>query len=1257
MRETLVDEILAIHPEHSREKLQLILAAFSHAKTERLPRRDLAEIIHYAASITPANPVRCLLRRDSGHQDGPTSIYVIGHDHAMLFSILTGALASAGFDIRRGSLITSERIGGKRLIIDHFSGNLPRKTDSPSWFQGFTKTMEDMYFILEKGGSPEQKQELIQQRIIEMVSTSLEQRSTPKDSLLNPINLRIEQKPDSTLIEIKSSDTPLFLFSLSSVLSLHRLRIEQVNIETKNGRLIDSIEFTDNRGNPITSEKKLNRIKLSILISKQFTYFLDQAPDPTKALTRFDDLIQDVRQLKAGEDIRQMLASPEFHGELARLLGTSDFIWEDFIRIQRDSILPMLKNVNRSRLLSFEPEEMADALTRHLENFDGPDLERELNAFKNRQSFLIDMDHILVRDLDFFFLSRRLSALADAVINAACEIAYRNCVDLYGVPRTAGGLEPHWAVFGLGKLGGQAMGYASDLELLFIYSDSGKSDGSKALANRDFFEKMFKRAAGLISAKKEGIFQVDLRLRPHGEDGPVAVKLDKFQAYYGEDGKAHSAERLALVRLRRIGGEQRLGEEILSIRDHIVYESDSIDLPELRDLRRIQLEEKLEEGRINAKFSPGGLVDLEYNVQILQVIHGRGHPHIRGPGIHTALHELQRLGTIDRDESLAMIQAYRFHRNLINGLRMLRGNADDLFLPDAAQREFRHLARRIGYRRNGELSESDQLKIDFETHSAKVRQFVERHLGRDAIPGDRRMTVVDLVLGATIDDESPGEFTALFASSGFSEPRKAQVNLKRIAEGLGSQSDFIRLIILAWERICRSADPDMALNNWEQFVANLSDPQEHILQLLSQPRRMDILYQLLASSQYLADTLIQNPGFFLWATDPMVVNRPRTQIDMEETLAAEAASAVDRLDWQNRIRLMRKREILRIGVRDIALGVKIEEIMGEISFLARGCCEVSLKEAWRREQQKSPEQDIKSASQRVSVLAFGKLGGWELNYSSDIDLLCVYDADPHANRDNENQLYTRVFREMVKDLNDFTSEGQAYRVDMRLRPYGASGPLVSSLSSAFSYYQKQAEPWEFQALVKLKPVAGNLVLGERFLENLKPVFDNVWEVHDPRENIRKMREKSIAHHVGGSGSDLNDRDADIMAGFDVKNDRGGIRDIEFFIQGKQMLHSADYPAVLTGNSLRGLQLLLRADLISSELAARLSEYYRFFRKVEHYLQLAQNRQEHRLPDKQEDRAKLARCIQPQSTTEGFFRYFSSALKEVHAVYRGFISQS
>ena len=1255
------------------------------------------------AAIAPDNPFVLEVDRDKRS----ISLIIIGYDYSQLFSIFSGILAASGLEIQEGVLTTTDPVQGRKLVIDRVTGMLAEDVDFSQWEAEVHGRLSEFYNLLQKGSSREE----IQQRLVELVIPRLKDTSRSED-MLDAVNLNIRQLSSSTLIRVESSDTPFFLFSLGMVLNIHRLRIEHVSIETSQGRLVDSIEFTDEQGQAIHDEEILNRIKLLILITKQFTFFLDRAPDPAKALIRFDNLIQS--QMNAAGDLLEFLASSRFHGELGRILGTSDFLWEDFIQVQQDNILPMLKK--QKELLSHEPENVEAMLASHIAGA-GSDWDEQvkvLNHFKNRQSFLIDMDHIMMKNQDFFFLSHRLSALADAVVRQACSLAWAVTTEKYGCPCTAGGLEAPWAVFGLGKLGGQALGYASDLELLFMFADNGETDGERSVTNRDFFERFFKQVAGIISAKKKGIFQLDLRLRPHGDDGPVAVKLDAFNDYFRAGGRAHSAERLALVRMRQIGGDAELGAQCLSLRDHIVYESDAILIPELRELRALQLSKKTKTSGINVKFSPGGLVDLEYNVQILQVIHGRNHEKLRGPGIHDALRVLSELGTIGEEETGAMVNAYRFYRKIINGLRMLRGNAEDLFLPGEGTREFRHLARRIGYKKQEGLSVGEQLIIDFETHGAKVRQFVERHLGGRAISGERRLSIVDLLLNNE-NPENPeqnmmadAQQLAFLSSSGFREPQRAYVNIQHIADR--DRNKFIPLVILAWGRISQSVDPDMALNNWEQFVSRLENPVEHFTQLLSKPVRMDILFKLFSRSQFLADILIQNPGLFLWATNPAVVTQPRTQIDMEEALVHEAEESADRDDWRNRLRRARKKEILRIGLRDIALGVKIEEIMGEISFLARSCTEIALRRIMEDEegQHHSAGQTHSAVPIRLenlSVLAFGKLGGWELNYSSDIDLLCIYRPDPRADRESELQGYTKIFRLLVQDIGDFTREGQAYRVDMRLRPYGASGPLVSSLPSIMEYYNNAASPWEFQAIIKLRPIAANLSLGEEFLENMTESFHRTWKEHDPLKNIISMREKSIAHHVGEaatatviagntaapsqgsppavlrraprkalpstigfsppdssqgspqlsspSGSESEEHPGGIF-GFDVKNDHGGIRDIEFFLQGQQMLHSREYPSILTGNTLRGLRLLAHTGIISGEMSESLSEHYRFFRRVEHYLQLADNKQLHCLPNNEASLHKLIRCVQPGWPDERFIRYFKTALREVHDMYQGFV---
>lgn len=1267
----------------------------------------------------------------AGFEDGPghfldlrrrgdlgVEIFLSAPDFPGLFSAVSGILSASGFETGHGSIITSSQDPHSRLryVIDHFTGQLGAGIDYEDWSSELASTMGRLFSAYDRG-DPGASAVRVKQLVIEEVAAALSRTEIQPGRIMSPMQITQIECQGCTRFEISSVDTPFFLYSLSTALSLHQVSIDGIDIRTEGDRVLDIVDLTDSLGQTITDELTLSRIKLSILLSKQFTYFVDSAPEPLRALERFDQLVQETGEVRSAEDIQRFLASADFQQELARILGASDFLWEDFIRVQHDNILPMIRNIGQNELLSTPPEELEHMIRQQLEEAAHKAVHgrqaamdpletlqirlaaqvQTLNDIKNRESFLIDLDHLLVQDLDFFFLSHRLTALAEAVVRAALDLAWQEMLPRYGVPRTAAGLEAEWAVFGLGKLGGRALGYASDIELFCVYSDNGSSDGPSRISNRDFFERFFKSASTKITARREGIFKVDLRLRPHGEDGPIAVRLQSMIDYFSRDGQAHSAERLALVRLRWIAGSETLGNQVTRLRDHLVYEEDSIKIPELRSLRRRQLEEKSRSRTggqgINAKFSPGTLVDLEYNVQILQVIHGRRYPELRVPGIHQALRHLSRIGTIDQEEAGAMTEAYQFFRKLINGLRMLRGNAQDLFMPLESELEYRYLARRIGYSRSEDVSEAEKLRIDFETHSARVRRFVERHLGRDAIPFEAAGSVVDLIISETLSDEL---LARVMGQAGFENHQRALVNLKSLAGDGGRREVFARLIVLVWDALSSSPDPDMALNNWEQFLRRIPDPGAHFERLLGQPKRIGILFRLFAASQFLSDTLIQNPGFFEYITDPKTVARAKDQIRFEEELRQEALSSRDRLDWLNRLRRYRKREILRIGLRDLGLGVRIEEIMGEITFLARACCELALSKVWERlsvpllgvsgadrDQDDGPgagagalgqgraavpdqpapadpgslEQvspaSIPSLDQFV-ICGFGKLGSWELNYSSDIDLVAIYLPRGESRTEEEELIYTALMKGLVQDLTDFTQEGQAYRVDLRLRPFGASGPLVSTLNSIVEYYEKHAELWEIQALIKLKPVAGNLSLGEIFLDRTKEHFIRRWDPMTVRSNIARMRELAIQTHVGSSSQRV-----------DVKNSRGGIRDIEFYIQGLQLIHCREFPDILRGNTLRSISILKDRSIIGALEADELSRDYRFLRNVEHYLQLAEDRQLHALPDDDFERKKLADFLSynladyerkdlPGQRPELFYKLLSEVMTRVHASYENFI---
>ncbi|MFW5844063.1 MAG: glutamate-ammonia-ligase adenylyltransferase, partial [Spirochaetota bacterium] len=989
--------------------------------------------------------------------DRGVTVTVLARDYVGVFSILTGLLGALGLSIKAGDVYTTgpyfggalsgvggarrwyrreagarrpKPRGGRRFIIDRFEG--VGSGDMGSFAEEAKQNIGYALSLLEKNEEAEARRYTIEQ-----VVQGLRQGFAGEARETQPAQIRFDESEGGmTRLVILAEDTPFFLYTLSTALSFHDVSIEHVEIRTHRNQVEDSFEIVDSRQRKIEDEGVLNQIRLSVLFTKQFTYFLGSAPDPYQALLRFETMIQDFLQISQSGQIAGLLSSPRILQDLAKLLGTSDFLWEDFIRTQYEELLPLLESTANQQPISLAEEELLPALRRSVAAASvWEEKKQALNDFKDHQTFLIDLDHILNRKLDFFFLSSRLTALAEAVVDEACRLAWEKTTGRYGVPRTVAGLAASYAVFGLGKFGGIALGYASDIELLFVYDDNGRTDGREQVSNAEFFERTFHEAVGLIETKREGIFQVDLRLRPHGSAGPVAVSLAGFVSYFQSE--AVSLERLALVRLRHVAGNAELGRQVEAARDEIVYRPDSINLAELRKLRVAQLNEKQRPGEINVKFSPGGLADLEYTVQLLQVSLGAGNGALRTPRIHNALDALVEAGGLTKPVATHLGEAYRFFRRLINGLRMLRGNAKDLFLPSEDALEFSHLARRMGYEGRGGLTAAEELKMEFQTTSAEVRAFVESQLGRQDEEPQQLRSVADVILSPRPATDEV--FLDLLRRRGFANPERGVRNLRSLAGDEERRHTFAHLAILAWDLLSRSPDPDMALNNWDTFVAELPNPEEHFRELQFQPRRLSLLLDIFASSQFLSNVLIRHPEFFEWATSPAVVHRSLNEASLRRELEKERQAAPDEDAFMTRLRLFRFREILRIGTRDICLGVPIESVVGDLSALARSILDAALAFAWEQ----SEQQAVSGVSpDRLCILAFGKLGGNELNYSSDLDLLAVYEGDGSSNP-RVTAVYSRCVKLLRRLVTATTATGNAYRIDMRLRPFGSAGLLVS----------------------------------------------------------------------------------------------------------------------------------------------------------------------------------------------------------------------
>jgi glutamate-ammonia-ligase adenylyltransferase len=1223
---------------------------------ERFGPAEIASHIGELARLSARDPARLVIRETAVGGQPPGSLFectVLAFDHPGVFSLITGVLSSMGLDILSGDIFTygpSRLQGGRRdragstetlaelrrkRIVDQFTGVLGEADREEGWEARIAERMREIFGLLEEGGEGPIRARRI---VNEMAARRLGRLALPARAVLYPVSIDIGlDDPACTRMRVVSEDTPFFLFTFSTALSLQNVSIEHVTIRTHGARIEDDFEFVDAGGRRIDEPSRIDRIKLSVLLTKQFTSFLERAPDTLAALLRFESLVRDLIALPEQGKWLELLSDQKVLADLAQLLGASTFLWEDFVRLQYEELLPMLTPHVTGRGFCEPLEILPDRLESALAGARGAeDFARRLNEFKDREIYLFDLDHILTPGSDFLTLSRRLTALAELVIGAAADFAHRELAQRFGEPRTVAGLPVRFALLGLGKLGGAALGYASDIEVLLVYSDSGSTGGAESIENPEFFDRLVKELPRLVHAKREGIFHLDFRLRPFGAAGPLACSLESFCTYYAPAGPSHSYERLSLVRLRAVGGDPALGAQVERLRDEMVYVSRGIDIAELREIRERQIQEKTRPGMLNAKFSPGALVDLEYAVQILQVIHGAAERRLRTSRIHEALEALASIGVLDPAEAGELAAAYRFFRRLINGLRMLRGSAQDLFLPPLESDEYLHLARRMDYSPEQGWTPAQKLHLDFETHSAGIRAFVERHFGRGSLPGSPSVTVADLVLSDAIPE---GPRLAALAERGFREPARAFVNLRHIAGEAERRTVFARLAILACDILANRPDPDMALNNWERFLHAIPDPQAHLRQMLSQPMRLEILLKLFSASQFLADTLIQNPAFLDYIGAPEVLHAPRSSAAIAEELGRLSDATPDREAWRDGLRTLRRREILRIGARDICLAAPTQRIIGEISDLADGVVEAALARL------------RKLSAKRIGfcVIAFGKLGGRELNYSSDIDLLGLFDCTPDASTEHSEGIVeaTSLMEELRADLATHTSEGYAYRVDLRLRPYGSSGQLVFSSKGLLEYYTRSAALWEVQALLKARPIAGDTEVGRAFLESARGLLllprDRAAVVASI-DRLRKQARRSLSRGI--------------LSATDVKTGLGGLRDIEFLAQGLQLVHASERPELLVGGTLPALAALRDAGFLDRETAERLESDYLFLRRVEHFLQIYEDRQTHSLPRDPTQLQALARLMLGSgATTEQFLARLARRFERVQATYREFTEAS
>jgi glutamate-ammonia-ligase adenylyltransferase len=514
--------------------------------------------------------------------------------------------------------------------------------------------------------------------------------------------------------------------------ALSGVYIARMTVETAGNRVQDTLFVTDSNGHKITDPHKQRELRAETSLIKHFTHLLPLSPNPESALLQFGKFLADLFNRPDWPDELTSLERPEVLDALARLLGVSNFLWDDFLRMQHANLFPVVRDVDSLSTAKTRAQlqaEMEEAMTAVHAGPQPPSPEapwiEALNAFKDREMFRIDMRHILGHTREFWDFAAELTDLAEVVVNAFFHLCHEDLRLVYGTPRLESGETSQMSVAGLGKFGGIELGFASDIELMFVYAGNGKTSGPNVITTTEFYEKLVQYFISSIHARREGIFDVDLQLRPYGKAGSLSVSLDAFRRYFSPAGPAWAYERQALVKLRPVAGDPTLGKQLSQLRDECIYTGERFDVSAMRAMRERQLRHLVKGSTFNVKYSLGGLVDIEYMVQGLQISNGYAHPELRQTNTRDAMAALAEAGILTPEDYTRLRKAHTFLRWLIDSMRVVRGNAKDVSMPEAASEEFAYLARRMRYG-----ADTARLQGELVRYTEDVRELNLRLLGR-----------------------------------------------------------------------------------------------------------------------------------------------------------------------------------------------------------------------------------------------------------------------------------------------------------------------------------------------------------------------------------------------------------------------------------------------------------------------------------------------------------------------------------------------
>lgn len=938
---------------------------------------------------------------------------------------------------------------------------------------------------------------------------------------------------------------------------------------------------------------------------------LSVAPDPDRALLGL------LRVLEADPDPAALLDAlredRDLRDRLCRVLGTSTALTDHLVRHPGD--WRELRGADAAR--SPEPDEAHRGLMHTVgadphsprptadpavvEDGSPASLRRLLRvAYRKRVLRLAGRDLSGLCTVDE--VAAELADLAASVLDAALAVARAEHPEDAALCRLA--------VIGLGKCGGRELNYVSDVDVVFVAEPAEAPGSGEPVDEQRAMRAATRLATAMMRLPSETdaegtLWEVDPALRPEGRNGSLVRPLSGHRAYYERWAKTWEFQ--ALLKARPIAGDRELGRAYMDMISPMVWSAASRpgfveDVQAMR--RRVVAHIPAGEAERELKLGRGGLRDIEFSVQLLQLVHGRTDRRLRSGNTLEALAALSEHGYVGRTDAAGLKEAYRFLRRLEHLLQLERLRRTHL-MPDHAVEEGSERLRRLG-RALGFTSDPVRELTDARRRvSSDVRRLHEKLFYRPLLNAVAQLPSDEARL-------SPEQARDRLEALGFADPGGALRHLEALTSGISRRAAIQRTLLpvmLGW--FSDAPDPDAGLLGFRQVSEALGTTPWYLRLLRDDVRVAERMAWLLGTSRYVTDLLLRSPGFVATLADDTDLVRRDPKV-----LAAEALAAQRRYDTAEEsvaaVRALRRRELLRTAVADLLEVSSVREVGSALTDIAAVTMEAALRLAQNRVVAASGDEPLT----RVCVVAMGRFGGGELTYASDADVMYVHDPLPGVDTGAATKQALAIVRELAR-LLEMPAAEPPLKVDTDLRPEGRNGPVVRTLDAYAAYYERWSQVWESQALLRATPVAGDPRLREAFTALVDPIRYPTGGVDSSAVlEIRKLKARMEAERLPrGADPTLH-----------TKLGRGGLSDVEWVVQLIQLRHAHEYPRLRTTGTLEALEAAVAVGLVDEEDGDVLARAWKLASRVRGTVMLVRGRGGDSLPTDLRVRAAVAEAM-------------------------------